>query len=75
MKKKVILLLMCVTCCAMFSACGRKNNENTDPLTGQEQKTEIAQENVPLEENANAANGTDFDTLLAQENNANGVID
>ena len=75
MKKKVILLLMCVTCCAMFSACGRKNNENTDPLTGQEQNTEIAQENVPLEENANAANGTDFDTLLAQENNANGVID
>lgn len=75
MKKKVILLLMCVTCCAMFSACGRKNTENTDPLTGQEQNTEIAQENVPLEENANAANGTDFETLLAQENNANGVID
>lgn len=74
-KKKVILLLMCVTCCAMFSACGRKNTENTDPLTGQEQTTEIAQDGVPLEENANVANGNEFETLLGQENNANGVID
>lgn len=77
MKKKIILLVMCVTCCTMFSACGNNNNnnENTDPLTGQEQTTEIAQDDVPMGENANTGSDNDFDTLLGQENNANGVID
>lgn len=75
MKKKIVLLVMCVTCCTMFSACGNNNNENTDPLTGQEQTTEIAQDDVPMGENANTGSDNDFDTLLGQENNANGVID
>lgn len=78
MKKKVVLLLMMsITCFAMLSACGRNKTENTDPLTGQEQTTEIATENVPLNESANNTqnNHEEFDRLLAQENNHNGIID
>lgn len=75
MKKKVVLLLMSITCCAMLAACGRNNEENTDPLTGQEQTTEIATEDVPLNEQADTNMTDEFDNLLGQPNDANGVID
>ena len=52
MKKKVVILLLSMSCIAMLGACGRKK-ENTDPLTGQEQTTEIATENVPLDNQVN----------------------
>ena len=75
MKKKVVLLLMSITCCAMLAACGRNNEENTDPLTGQEQTTEIATEDVPLNDQADTNMTDEFDNLLGQPNDANGVID
>ncbi|MBQ6787496.1 MAG: bacteriocin immunity protein [Lachnospiraceae bacterium] len=75
MKKKVVLLLMSITCCAMLSACGGNNEENTDPLTGQEQTTEIATEDVPMTEQAGTNMTDEFDSLLGQPNDANGVID
>ena len=73
MKKKLVLLLMSITCCAMLFACGRNNGENKDPLTGQEQTTESATENVPFTDQANMTD--EFDNLLGQPNDANGVID
>lgn len=75
MKKKVVLLLMSITCCAMLSACGRNNNENQDPLTGQEQTTEIATEDVPLNDQADMNMTDEFDNLLGQPNDSNGIID
>lgn len=75
MKKKVVLLLMSMTCCAMLAACGNKNEENADPLTGLEQTTEIATEDVPLNNQADTNMTDEFDNLLGQPNNANGVID
>lgn len=59
----------------MLSACGRNNEENTDPLTGQEQTTEIATEDVPLDDQADMNMTDEFDNLLGQPNDANGVID
>lgn len=75
MKKKVALLLVSITCIAMLTACGRNNEENKDPLTGQEQTTEISSENVPLNDQADTNMTDEFDTLLGQPDNANGVID
>lgn len=74
MKKKVVLLLLTsITCFAMLTACGRMNEENQDPLTGQEQTTEIETESVPL--NDQVGMGDEFNNLLNQPNDSNGVID
>lgn len=75
MKKKVVLLLLSITCCAMLSACGGGNKENKDPLTGQEQTSEAATEGASLTEQADTNMTDEFDTLLGQPNDANGVID
>lgn len=75
MKKKVVLLLMSITCCAMLSACGGNNEENKDPLTGQEQTSEATTEGASSTEQAEANMTDEFDNLLGQPNDANGVID
>ena len=75
MKKKVVLLLMSITCCAMLAACGRNNKENKDPLTGQEQTSEITTENASMTEQTDANMTDEFDNLLGQPNDSNGIID
>ncbi|MCI7791576.1 MAG: hypothetical protein MR531_12520, partial [Lachnospiraceae bacterium] len=77
MKKKLVVVLMSVTCCAMLWACGwgkKNNNENADPLTGQEQTTENQTGDGTTGANQTGT-GDEFESLLAQPNNANGVID
>ena len=59
----------------MLSACGGGNKENKDPLTGQEQTSEAATEGASLTEQADTNMTDEFDTLLGQPNDANGVID
>lgn len=77
MKKKLVVVLMSVTCCAMLWACGwgkKNNNENADPLTGQEQTTENQTGDGATGANQTGT-GDEFESLLAQPNNANSVID
>lgn len=75
MKKKVVVTLLGVMCCAMLYGCGRGNNDaNQDPLTGEEMTTEITTENVPLDNQAGTAD--EFDQLLGQDTtDATGIID
>lgn len=75
MKKKVVVTLFGVMCCAMLYGCGRGNNDaNQDPLTGEEMTTEITTEDVPLDNQAGAAD--EFDQLLGQDTtDATGIID
>lgn len=76
---------MSIACCTFVWACGSKNKnnmENKDPLTGQEQNTQMGADTAGnagmgtqnTTDNA-AGTGDEFDRLLAQENNAPGVID
>ena len=75
MRKKVVVALLGVMCCAMLYGCGGGNNDaNQDPLTGEEMTTEITTENVPLDNQAGAAD--EFDRLLGQDTtDATGIID
>lgn len=75
MKKKVVLLLMSISCCAMLSACGGNNEGNKDPLTGQEQTSEATTEEASSTEQADTNMTDEFGSLLGQPNDANGVID
>ena len=59
----------------MLSACGGNNEGNKDPLTGQEQTSEVATENASSTEQTDTSMTDEFDNLLGQQNDPNGVID
>lgn len=76
MKKKLVVTLLGVMCCAMLYGCGgdNNNNANQDPLTGEEMTTEMTTENAPLDNQAGAMD--EFDQLLGQDTtDATGIID
>lgn len=77
MKKKIVMLLMGMTCCAMLAACGNNGNQGKDPLTGQEQSS---QENTGINEepiaegNGTAGTRAEFDTMVANDTEPSGII-
>ncbi len=75
MKKKVVLLWMSIACVAMLAGCGSDDSANKDPLTGQEQTTEINSEDVPMDDQMGMGTTDEFDSLLGESGDANGIID
>jgi hypothetical protein len=78
MKKKYLLLTLCLSCALLLSACGNKNNtdESKDPLTGEEVSEDNTTENYIDNENTWNGDFTDYDTMLADENtDPNDIMD
>jgi hypothetical protein len=78
MKKKYLLLTLCLSCTLLLSACGNKNNtdESKDPLTGEEVSEDNTTDNYIGNENTWNGDFTDYDTMLADENtDPNDIMD
>lgn len=78
MKKKLIMSILCVTCCVSLASCGnnKKGNEGKDPLTGQtleqSQETESTQEY--MNENGTTNSMNDFDQVINDANDVGDVV-
>lgn len=77
MKKKIVMLILGMTCFVMLAACGNNGNQGKDPLTGQEQSS---QENTGINEepvaenNGNTGTRGEFDTMVANDTEPSGII-
>ena len=77
MKKKIVMLIMGMTCCVMLAACGNKGNQGKDPLTGEEQSSQemTGIDEAPVAEgDGNTDTRSEFDTMVANDTEPSGII-
>lgn len=74
LRNKLFFTTIAIACALSVSACGRKNNnnENNDPLTGEEM---LQEETANNEQTGDAADHGEFDRILNESTDVNDVID
>ena len=75
LRNKIFFTTIAIACALSVSACGRKdnNNENNDPLTGEEMSQ--TEETAGDMQTGDAADHGEFDRILNESTDANDVID
>lgn len=73
LKNRFFITTAIIACALSISACGRKSNENKDPLTGEEM-TQIEESSMEMQTDL-GVDYSEYDRILNESTDANDVID